>query len=297
MAILVRRFALACILLTLILPVTAFSAQNHPSTANRVRTGIYRGRRVTYQIVRGKMITEGDIALDHVDQRLPERTDHPGGTLDYLQNLWPKVGSVYQIPYMIDPASGDATNINSAVATYNSIFAGIIQWVPLTTQTDYIDFDLDPNDTSGVGNSYIGRVGGKQLIWGSGSCTVPTLLHEVGHATGMWHEQSRPDRNNYVTVLFNNMINVERTDSVMQLDDMQTPTLYDWSSLMHYSAWQFTKNGAPTMESIPAGMPLSNNTGYSASDIDAIKVLYGSVPTQVTIATNPAGLQVIACRR
>ena len=262
-------------------------------TANPSRTGIYRGRRVTYQIVNGHMITEGDIALDHIAQMLPEAGRQPGATLDYLQYLWPKVGSVYQIPYMIDPASGDAANINSAVATYNSIFAGVIQWVPFTTQTDYIDFDLDPNDTSGVGNSYIGRVGGKQLIWGSGSCTVATLLHEMGHATGMWHEQSRLDRNNYVNVLFANMIDVEQSDSVQQFDDMQTPTLYDWSSLMHYSAWNFTKNGNPTLESIPAGMPLSNNTGYSAGDIDAIKRLYGTVPAQVTITTNPSGLQVI----
>lgn len=290
---LLRRPISVCLFLAFLAAVSPAQKKLQFQTANPTRTGIYRGHRVTYQVVNGRMITEGDIALDHIAQLLPETGRQPGGTLDYLQYLWPKVGSAYQIPYMIDPASGDAANINSAVATYNSIFAGIIQWVPFTTQTDYVDFDLDPNDTSGVGNSYIGRVGGKQLIWGSGACTVPTLLHEMGHATGMWHEQSRPDRNNYVNVLFSNMIDVEQSDSVLQFDDMQTPTLYDWSSLMHYGAWNFTKNGSPTLESIPAGMPLSNNTGYSAGDIDGIKRLYGAIPTQVTITTNPPGLQVI----
>ena len=33
--------------------------------------------------------------------------------------------------------------------------------------------------------------------------------------------------------------------------------------------------------------------GYSASDIDAIRRLYGFAPTEVTITTNPSGLQVI----
>jgi len=169
-------------------------------------SGIYRGQGVTFHIVKGKMIFEGDIALEHVDQKLPEKNLQPGATLDYLQYRWPQVGSVYQIPYSIDPSSGDVANINAAVSNYNSIFSGIIQWVSHSTETDYVNFKLDPLDKSGTGNSYLGRVGGQQLIWGSGSCTVATLLHEMGHATGFWHEQSRPDRNNYVTVMSSNMI-------------------------------------------------------------------------------------------
>src|SRR5260370_4247984 len=96
--------------------------------------GIYRGQRVTFQIVKGKMIFEGDIALEHVDQKLPEKNLQPGATLDYLQYRWPQVGSVYQIPYSIDPSSGDVANINAAVSTYNSIFSGIIHSPPHTIE-------------------------------------------------------------------------------------------------------------------------------------------------------------------
>ena len=200
---------------------------------------------------------------------------------------------MYQIPYTINATSGDVDNINAAISSYNATFTGIIQWVPQTTETDWVDFELDPGDTSGVGNSYIGRITGEQPIWGSGSCTIPTLLHEMGHATGLWHEQSRPDSANYVNVEFQNIINVEWSNSDQQFDDMQMPTLYDWSSLMHYGSLQFSKNGNYTHESIPPGMPLSNNVGYSSSDIDGIKRLYQAIPTQVTISTNPAGLQVV----
>jgi hypothetical protein len=283
------KLRLTSALLLLLLLTAAFAfAQRPPS---KTGTGIFRGKRVTYEIVNGRMITEGDIALERVDQKLPLPTD--GGMLSYLQYRWPLVGSVYQIPYIIDPASGDVANINSAISTYNSIFAGQIQWVAHTTETDYIDFNLNPLDTSGQGNSYIGRVGGEQLIWGSGTCTVSTLLHEMGHATGFWHEQSRPDRNNYVTVNFANMVNTAYSNSTIQYDDMQALTLYDWSSVMHYFPLNFSKNGAPVLESIPPGMPLSNTVGYSAGDIDAIRRLYGFTPTEVTITTNPPGLPVV----
>ena len=280
------------VLTSLVVLINATAAFAQLATSTHVHSGIFRGRRVTYQMRQGKMIFEGDIALEHVDQKISEGL-HASGTLAYLQHRWPKVGSVYQIPYTIDPTSGDVTNINAAISNYNTTFSGIIQWVPQTTEANYVNFKLDPNDTSGVGNSYIGQVGGgPQLIWGSGSCTVPTLLHEMGHATGLWHEQSRPDSANYVYVNLANIVNVEWFNSTQQFDDMQEPTLYDWSSLMHYGAHQFTKNGNTTNESIPAGMPLSNNVGYSSSDIDGIKRLYQAVPTAVTIATNPAGLQV-----
>jgi hypothetical protein len=283
-----RRFTPAFVVFFLVITTLALAQSAQPSETG---TGLFRGRRVTYQIVNGKMMTEGDIALEHVDQKLP--LFMPGGTLAYLQYRWPLVGGVYQIPYIIDPASGDVTNINSAISTYNGIFSGQIQWVAHTTETDYIDFNLDPNDTSGSGNSYIGRIGGEQQIWGSGTCTVSTLLHEMGHATGFWHEQSRPDRDSYVTVNFNNMVNTAYGDSTIQYDDMQALTLYDWSSVMHYFPLNFSKNGSPVLESIPAGMRLSNVVGYSAGDIDAIRRLYGLIPTQVTVTTNPAGLQVI----
>jgi hypothetical protein len=115
--------------------VTLSLAQNSSPIGSG--SGIYRGHRVSFQIVKGKMIFEGDIALEHVDQKLPEKNLQPGATLDYLQYRWPQVGSVYQIPYSIDPSSGDVANINAAVSNYNSIFSGIIQWVSHTSETDY----------------------------------------------------------------------------------------------------------------------------------------------------------------
>src|ERR1022692_4302216 len=62
---------------------------------------------------------------------------------------------------------------------------------------------------------------------------------------------------------------------------------------MEYPAFSFSRNGEPCIESIPAGIPLSNPNGYSAADIDGIDRLYGAIPTEVTVTSNPPGLKVI----
>ena len=262
-----------------------------------IRTGIFRGLKVTYTWVpgkggTGKAVYQGDIALDHV-QDSPDAGGRDSVGNAYSQYFWPKVGSVYQVPYIIDLASGDLTNLNSAITQFNSTFSGIIQFVARGSEPDYVDFNFDGNNLSGVCDAYEGRVGGEQVVGGSGSCTVATILHEMGHTVGVWHEQSRPDRDTYVSVNYNAVIKASRSNFDKLLDNDQALTLYDYASVMEYPAFSFSRNGQPAIETIPAGIPLSNPNGYSAADIDGIKRLYGAVPTQVTVTSNPPSLQVI----
>ena len=169
----------------------------------------------------------------------------------------------------------------------------MIQFVARGTEADYVDFDLDPNDMSGSGESAVGRVGGRQVIGGSILVNQPTLLHEMGHATGLWHEQSRRDRDAFVTIAQANIIKTLAPNFDVQASDVQTVGLYDRQSIMHYIPFTFSKNGEPTIETVPPGIRLSDLGAMSAGDLDAIKRLYGLAPAQVTITSNPPGLQVI----
>jgi hypothetical protein len=262
-----------------------------------VRTGIWRGQKITYAWVpgpdgNGKALYQGDILLDHVQESM--NGPHPDSLgIGYSQYFWPKVGSVYQVPYIIDPASADTTNLNSAITQFNTTFAGVIQFVARGSEADYVNFSFDGSNLSGVCDAFEGRVGGEQTVGGSGSCTVATILHEMGHTVGVWHEQARPDRNTYVTVNYNAVIKASRSNFDQQFDNEQATNLFDYASVMEYPAFSFSRNGQPCVETIPAGIPLSNPTGYSAADIDGILRLYGAVPTQVTVTSNPPGLQVI----
>src|ERR1700737_3281653 len=81
--------------------VTVSSAQSQLTAASRdLRTGIYRGRVVTYEVVNGVAIYEGDIILDSV-QELASGISQQGFGIAYTNFLWPLVGSVYQVPYVI----------------------------------------------------------------------------------------------------------------------------------------------------------------------------------------------------
>lgn len=59
-------------------------------------------------------------------------------------------------------------------------------------------------------------------------------LHEIGHALGFYHEQARPDRDEYVTILSQN-INPDKLRNFLIKPSSKTySTLYDYGSIMHY---------------------------------------------------------------
>ena len=275
------------------------------------RTLAWHGRTVSAELRHGHAFVEGDIDIGSAgaspaDERraAAERVGvSPSGAereasrahmnsigIADATSFWPKVAGVAQIPYVVTQGND---NVAPAIAQYNAQLAGVIQFVARGTQADYVDFDLDPNDMSGSGESAVGRVGGRQVIGGSILVNQPTLLHEMGHATGLWHEQSRRDRDAFVTIAEANIIKTLAPNFDVQQSDVQAFGLYDRQSVMHYIPFTFSKNGQPTIETVPPGIRLSDLGAMSAGDLDAIKRLYGQAPAKVTITSNPPGLQVI----
>ncbi len=95
----------------------------------------------------------------------------------------------------------------------------------------------------GVGcSSSVGMVGGRQDVsLGQGCIYVGIILHELMHAVGFMHEQSRADRDSYVTIDFNNIAQGNhynfRRYGQNEVDHLGTN--YDCNSVMHYNAYAF----------------------------------------------------------
>ena len=205
----------------------------------------------------------------------------------YSAYLWPKTAGIANIPYVVTSAPSALT---TAIKQFNATFTGIIQFVARGSQADYVNFDFDSTNTNGICESSVGHVGGEQSVTGAYTCSLGTLLHEMGHVVGLFHEHSRSDRNSFVSFSYANVIKGSLDNFSQLADNDQNLTLYDYGSIMHYIPYAFSRNGGPTLESIPPGIPLSNIVGYTASDIDGIKRLYGAAPSAVTVTSNPPGL-------
>ena len=75
------------------------------------------------------------------------------------------------------------------------------------------------------------------------------IVHELMHAAGFWHEQSRPDRDDHVKILWKNIANKKdhMNFKKIALADMNMVGQYDPCSVMHYGQWDYSKGGKKTI--------------------------------------------------
>jgi Astacin (Peptidase family M12A) len=104
-----------------------------------------------------------------------------------------------------------------------------------------------------------------------GCVSFDTVIHEFMHAVGFFHMQSASDRDDYVRILWENIEpgmehNFEKHPSTL-ISQFGVP--YDFTSVMHYDAYTFSKNELPTIESL-TGQVIRPNEGWSWLDIERI---------------------------
>merc|ERR1712127_191702 len=106
-------------------------------------------------------------------------------------------------------------------------------------------------------SSYVGRwgdttwrgTGAQGISLGQGCLYMHTMIHEIMHALGWTHEQNRPDRDDFVTIIWDNISPQMRSNFNAEKGGKVFGTKYDPMSVMQYSSSAFSTNGRPTIVS------------------------------------------------
>ena len=268
------------------------SAQQFDPVPRDIRTGVYRGHAVTYEVVDGLAIWDGDIILGTPEDLVPESALASGHTLDSRnkisatsskEKLWP--GGI--VPYVIDP---ELTNphVHDAIQHWEQNTP--IRLVERTDQPNWVRFKPGSRCAASVG-----MVGSEQLVTLTEHCGPGGVVYEIGHAVGLWHEHERSDRDSHVWARSHPLGRVDGSFYYGKDGSYAVASgPYDYGSVMHYQL-------IGPVRTIPPGIVLgrdgpqlggSSSTGLSAGDIDGVNRLYGTIPTRTTVAANIAGLLI-----
>merc|ERR1712141_897010 len=161
--------------------------------------------------------------------------------------------------------------VRLAVADYNKYTC--IKFVPRTRERSYVTF------FHGSGcYSYIGQQGGPQRISLAHGCLQKgVVIHEMMHCAGFYHEQSRIDRDRYISIQWQNIRGgVEYNFKKYRPGEASTLGAgYDKKSVMHYGNYAFSKNGRKTIisRSNPSER-LGQRRGFSTIDIQQLNRYY-----------------------
>ncbi|XP_074845101.1 meprin A subunit alpha [Carettochelys insculpta] len=190
----------------------------------------------------------------------------------------------FPIPYIL----GDDLDLNAKgviLAAFEMFrLKSCVDFKPYGGEETYIRFVKADGCWSMVGDQQTGQ----NLSIGQGCDYKAIVEHELLHALGFYHEQSRTDRDDYVKIWWDEIVpgyshNFVKYDDTF-ISDLNTP--YDYESVMHYEPFSFNKNkDVPT---ITAAIPAFNDIigqrlDFSTVDIERLNRMYNCTSTHTLL--------------
>jgi hypothetical protein len=270
----------------LALSTSGAGAKEDPRVAAIDKALAEAGEAPTVQL--GDMVFSREALLryrDKLTQKSLGRSGIQSASAAGLVDLWPSG----VVPYVFDAEVTAEHRRHFLDATAEWAAFANIHFVLRTTEADYV---LVRNYESAGGQSAVGRIGGEQLLQ-IGSWNRPTLLHEIGHTLGLIHEHQRPDRDDYVIILEDN-IEAGAEGNFIIIEGAALHGAYDFLSIMHYARDAFSVSPGILDTITPkAGheeygdvMGVLADPPLSVGDREGIAALYGPGPVLTTLVTN-----------
>jgi hypothetical protein len=241
----------------------------HPSYVGKEINAVYDGRQVTLlEIENGNYLYDGDVVLERNDFTLPGEVategTHAGGD-------WPN----RTMPWAYGAGVSQALKDKWVAAT--NAWANELGFSFPQTNSRTKDYVIVRENSDGSAfSTSIGRAGGAQTISvDPNAFSTGSVIHEIGHAVGLHHEQKRPDRDNYISVKVSNIKTAKRS----QYEPCNCTAIgtFDYNSIMLYGSFS---NGNAINTSLPVMTRLdgttwkANRTALSQGDIDAVNADY-----------------------
>lgn len=172
-------------------------------------------------------------------------------------------------------------SVLSAIAEWESKTS--LKFIPKNSNTkSHIEFIHDEGNYSSLG-----MIGGKQVISiDKVLSNTGTVIHEIGHAIGLYHEHTREDRDNYIRVLFDN-IKSNKKHNFEKYGKRNGYDIgpFDFNSIMMYSSYFFNiDESKPTIVLLNGDTFNSQRYMLSPGDIEGVNSIYGPPYNKLVIS-------------